>query len=68
MNLFIVCGNLKAGGAERVVSILANKFQSLGHRISVITWYETDVFYKFNPISGYCRYRWLRVREVLLDR
>lgn len=49
MNLFIVCGNLKAGGAERVVSILANKFQSLGHRISVITWYETDVFYKFDP-------------------
>ena len=49
MNLFFVCGNLKAGGAERVVSILANKFQSLGHRISVITWYETDVFYKFDP-------------------
>lgn len=49
MNLFIVCGNLKAGGAERVVSILANKFQSLGHSISVITWYETDVFYKFDP-------------------
>lgn len=49
MDLFIVCGNLRAGGAERVVSILANKFQSIGHSISVITWYETDVFYKFEP-------------------
>lgn len=48
MNLFIVCGNLKAGGAERVVSILANKFQGIGHIVSVITWYETDVFYKFD--------------------
>lgn len=47
-NLFICCGNLKAGGAERVISILANKFVATGINVSLYTWYKTDIFYKID--------------------
>lgn len=46
--IFICCGNLKAGGAERVISILANKFSSKGINVNVYTWYDTDIFYQFD--------------------
>lgn len=47
-NLFICCGNLKAGGAERVISILANKFVAIGINVNLYTWYNTDVFYQID--------------------
>lgn len=48
MKLFITCGNLRAGGAERVISILANKFVAKGVCIELYTWYKTDIFYTFD--------------------
>lgn len=47
-SLFICCGNLKSGGAERVISILANKFVREGINVNIFTWYKTDIFYKFD--------------------
>lgn len=48
MRMFITCGNLHAGGAERVISILANKFTISGICIELFTWYKTDAFYHFD--------------------
>ncbi len=48
MHIFICCGNLKAGGAERVISILANKFVAKGIDVDLYTWYKTEVFYSFD--------------------
>lgn len=49
MNLLaICCGNLRAGGAERVISILANKFVARGISVVLYTWYMADVFYEFD--------------------
>ncbi len=47
-NLAICCGNLGAGGAERVISILANKFVATGVCIDLYTWHKTDIFYSFD--------------------
>lgn len=46
--IVICCGNLRAGGAERVISILANKFVATGVCIELYTWYKTDIFYTFD--------------------
>tara|TARA_R110002049_G_scaffold240425_1_gene413894 strand:+ start:151101 stop:152189 length:1089 start_codon:yes stop_codon:yes gene_type:complete len=43
-----VIGRLKAGGAERVVSLLANYFASKGHTVRIITFIEGDD-YKLDP-------------------
>jgi len=47
-NLFVCCGNMKAGGAERVISILANKLVSIGITVNIYTWYNTDIFYSLD--------------------
>ena len=47
-SIFICCGNLKAGGAERVISILSNKFVDKGLNVDLYTWYKTDIFYEFD--------------------
>lgn len=47
-SIFICCGNLKAGGAERVISILSNKFVHKGLIVDLYTWYNTDIFYEFD--------------------
>lgn len=52
MNLIITCGNLKAGGAERVISILSNKFVAQNIDINIYTWYKTEIFY---PIDSRVR-------------
>lgn len=46
--IVICCGNLRAGGAERVISILANKFVATGVCVELYTWYKTDIFYTFD--------------------
>lgn len=46
--ILITCGNLLAGGAERVISILANNFVQKDIDVSIYTWYKTDVFYSFD--------------------
>lgn len=42
MKIDFVIGRLKAGGAERVVSLLANYFASKGHTVRIITFIEGD--------------------------
>lgn len=46
--LAMCCGNLMAGGAERVISILANKFAAKEITVYLYTWYKTDLFYSFD--------------------
>lgn len=61
MKVAIVCGNLLAGGAERVISILANKFVNIGISVDIYTWHTTELFYTFDervkiyqiPIESY---------------
>ena len=47
-SICIVCDSLKAGGTERVISILANEFSKRGIRVSVVTTSnESKCFYTF---------------------
>lgn len=48
MRLIFTCGNLRSGGAERVISILANKFVQKDIEVDLYTWYKTDIFYDFD--------------------
>lgn len=41
-------GNLREGGAERVISILANEMCMLNENIVIITFFEDEIFYKIN--------------------
>lgn len=44
MRIDFVIGSLEAGGAERVVSILANYFADKNHKVRIITFYGSDNF------------------------
>lgn len=55
MKIVVTCGNLLAGGAERVVSILSNKLVDLGHEVFIFTWYKTEIFYKFDKRVQICQ-------------
>lgn len=48
---------LSAGGAERVVSILANRLAAIGWRITVVTLANADApsYYAFDPAVSLCR-------------
>ncbi|MCH5230104.1 MAG: glycosyltransferase [Muribaculaceae bacterium] len=46
--LFIVCGALESGGAERVISILSKPL-SEEYETVLITWRNSDAFYKIDP-------------------
>lgn len=48
MRIDFVIGGLKAGGAERVVSVLANYFSDKNHTVRVITFNDPDD-YELNP-------------------
>ncbi len=45
MKIFFLTAYLGAGGAERVVSLLANKLSQLGHDVGIICLKYNDVFY-----------------------
>lgn len=47
MKICFLIGSMDSGGAERVISILANKF-SENNNIHIITWSNNDSFYKLN--------------------
>jgi len=49
MKIVFFDGNLREGGAERVISILANKFADQGDDVEIILYYDDDIFYKLNP-------------------
>lgn len=45
--LFLI-GSLQAGGAERVVSILANQLTKKDLEVEILTWKEANIFYSFD--------------------
>tara|TARA_B100000953_G_scaffold299346_1_gene298931 strand:+ start:735 stop:1799 length:1065 start_codon:yes stop_codon:yes gene_type:complete len=49
MKIFLVIPTLKQGGAERVMSELANNFDDIGHEVHFILLAEADDFYAINP-------------------
>lgn len=49
MKIFFLTAYLGAGGAERVVSLLANKMSQLGHEVGIISLKYNDVFYTIDP-------------------
>ncbi|MBQ6205191.1 MAG: glycosyltransferase family 4 protein [Prevotella sp.] len=49
MKIFFLTAYLGAGGAERVVSLLANKMSQMGHDIGVVCLKYNDVFYQIEP-------------------
>ncbi len=48
MKIDFVIGRMKGGGAQRVISILANYFAEKGHEVRIITFIESDD-YKLHP-------------------
>lgn len=50
MKLSFVTANLGSGGAERVISLLANEFDKHGYQVEIIFLKERRVFYPVNPL------------------
>lgn len=46
--LFISIGSLSSGGAERVVSILANRLSIDNYDVTIFTWVHSPIFYDIN--------------------
>lgn len=49
MKVSFVTANLNSGGAERVISLLANEFDRHGYLVEIIFLKERVVFYSINP-------------------
>ena len=48
MKIDFVIGRMKGGGAQRVISILANYFAEKGHKVRIITFMASDD-YELHP-------------------
>ena len=49
MKITFLTASLGSGGAERVVSLLANRIAEMGHQIEIICLLYDDVYYKTSP-------------------
>lgn len=49
MRILFSINSMNCGGAERVVSILANKFASEGHKTAIVVQEWPESFYELNP-------------------
>ena len=49
MEIVFTLASLGSGGAERVVSLLANKMAEQGHQVEIICLKFNDVYYKLHP-------------------
>ena len=49
MKIVFTLASLGSGGAERVVSLLANKMAEQGHQVEIICLKFNDVYYKLHP-------------------
>ena len=47
--IIIVCGDLGAGGAERVISIIAPLFFRNFECVKILTYYNRRIFYDLDP-------------------
>ena len=49
MNITFLTASLGSGGAERVVSLLANRMAEMGHQVEIICLMYDDVYYQTKP-------------------
>lgn len=49
MKILIVTSSLAPGGAERVVSVLANKWREAGNDITILLFHDKPIFYDISP-------------------
>ena len=49
MKIVLSDATLMHGGAERVVSILANSLYELGHDVEILLFYDREIWYDINP-------------------
>ena len=49
MKIFLIIPTLKPGGAERVMSELANEFSKNNHEVHLVLLVQSDDFYSINP-------------------
>jgi len=49
MNITFLTASLGSGGAERVVSLLANRMSEMGHQVEIICLMYDDVYYQTKP-------------------
>ena len=49
MNILFSLGTMTSGGAERVVSILANKLVENGHNVEILLYYDAPIWYELHP-------------------
>lgn len=57
MKIHFVINSLVSGGAERVVSNLANHFASLGYQVSVFIYSNQSVAYELHPDISFLHYK-----------
>ena len=50
MNITFLTASLGSGGAERVVSLLANRMSEMGHQVEIICLMYDDVYYQTKPV------------------
>lgn len=48
MKITFLTASLGSGGAERVVSLLANRMTEMGHQVAIICLLYDDIFYNIN--------------------
>jgi len=68
MKIHLIISSLRSGGAERVVSILANSFVKNNHDISIITFSEGDKYELDKRIKRYQLHKNLPVFNYVLCR
>ena len=49
MNITFLTASLGSGGAERVVSLLANRMSEMGHQVEIICLMYDDIYYQTKP-------------------
>jgi GalNAc-alpha-(1->4)-GalNAc-alpha-(1->3)-diNAcBac-PP-undecaprenol alpha-1,4-N-acetyl-D-galactosaminyltransferase len=49
MKIFFIVSSLNAGGAQRVISLMANYWADLNHNLTILTISNDKIFYDFDP-------------------
>ena len=52
MNIVFTVGTMSAGGAERVVSFIANSLATDNNHITIVMWFDSPIFYTLNDKIG----------------